>query len=267
MFNKTHILMFHKSHILRVAAIIITVLYANVPCAMAVRFTFFEAPSEKGSPNWFDPDNINTYNAWRAAIGETPDYGEDWDGNDWLGTPWVNNTLFDVQDVPTAVFVDGIMFSNVGTDSSRHARSDDNPGGTDAIDRFAWKGHESGESTIFFPNLVDYLGFYTFDTDKPVIYFLEYSDGVVESVDGKETDEDRYRFVGFVNNHPTEQIAKFWMVAERGSRYGIDELEWGRHDETPEPGTLWLAIAGLGLLVHRKRTVRISSATRLDWLS
>jgi hypothetical protein len=249
--------MINKSHTLRAAAIV-AVLYANVPSAMAISFTFFEAPSEEGSANWFDPDNLNTYNAWLVAIGETPDFGEDWDGNDWLGNPWGNDRIFDVQDIPTAVFVDGVTFSNVGADSDRHAKSDNAPGSTDAIDAFAWEGHESGESTIFFPNYVDYLGFYTFDTDRPVTYFLQFTNGAIESIGGKETDEDLYRFVGFVNNHPTEHIAKFWVVAESGSRYGIDELEWGRN-VVPEPGTVLLVGAGLvGLFVHRMRGRRSS---------
>jgi hypothetical protein len=243
------------THTLR-ATILLTFLSANVPSASALSFSFFEASSAKGSPNWFDADNINAYNAWLTAIGETPDYGEDWDGNDWLGNPWSNNRIFDAQDVPTAVFVDGVTFSNVGADSDRHAKSDDDPGSTDAIDRFAWMGHESGESTIFFPNYVDYLGFYTFDTDRPVTYFLRFSDGSVESIAGKETDEDLYRFVGFLNQHPTERIASFWIVAERGSRYGIDELEWGRTDQTPEPGALWLLGTGLGIALARRSRQR-----------
>jgi len=242
------------------AAAILTVLYGNVPCAMAISFTFFEAPSAKGSPNPFDPDNINTYNAWLVAVGETPDFGEDWDGNDWLGNPWVDNRLFDVLDIPTAVFVDDITFSNVGADIDRHhAKADDAPGSTDAIDLFAWMGDNSGESTIYFPNSVDYLGFYTFDTDNPVTYFLQFTNGLIESIGGKETDENHYRFVGFVNNHPTAHIARFWVIAARGSRYGIDELEWGRDGhKLPEPGTLWLVGAGLGLLVYRKRGQRSS---------
>lgn len=250
--------MFIKSHTLRVAAIV-AILSAPGSSAIATSFTFFEASSNTGSPNWFDADNINTYNAWRTAIGEIPDHGEDWDGQNWLGNPWVNNQLFDVQDIPTAVFVDGVTFSNVGADNGRHAKADDAPGSTPAIDSFAWEGHESGESTIFFPNFVDYLGFYTFDTDRPVTYYLQYSDGVVESIAGKETDEDRYRFVGFVNDHPTERIARFWMVAERGSRYGIDELEWGRTDAVPEPGTLHCMVAAtLGLLYSWKGRRRSS---------
>ncbi len=245
--------MFIRVNTLRVAAIV-TVICANVPCAMAVNFTFFEAPSLTGSPNWNDPDNLNTYNAWLLAIGEIPDSGEDWDGNDWLGNPWGNSRLFDAQDVPTAVFVNGITFSNVGVDSGREARSDNDPGSTDAIDLFAWRGHESGESTIFFPNYVDYLGFYTFDTDRPVTYNVQFSNGVIESIAGKETDENRYRFVGFVNNHPTEQIENFWVVAERGSSYGIDELEWGSTNGTaPEPGTLWIVGVGLALFFGRNR--------------
>ncbi len=248
--------MSNKTHTLRVAAIV-TVLLATVPCAMATNFTFFEAPSEKGSPNWDDPDNINTYNAWRLAIGEPPDFGEDWDGNDWLGNPWADNRIFDVQDEPAAVFVDGVTFSNVDADSDKHAKSDANPGSTLAIDLFAWMGDNSGASTIFFPNHVDYLGFYTFDTDNPVTYFLQFTNGVTESIGGKETDENRYRFVGFVNDHPSEHIAKFWVVAPGGSRYGIDDLEWGRKG-VPEPGSLWLVGAGLGLLVYRKRGQRSS---------
>jgi hypothetical protein len=243
------------------AASIISLLSAYVPSATATSFDFFEASSAKGSPNWFDPDNLNAYNAWRTAIGEVPDFGEDWDGSDWLGNPWADNRLFDVQDIPTAIFVDGVTFSNVGADSTRHAAADDAPGSTDAIDNFALRGDESGESTIFFPNYVDYLGFYTFDTDNPVTYFVQFSNGDLESIGGKETDEDRYRFVGFVNRHPTAQIASFWVEAERGSRYGIDELEWGR-TEPPrvlEPGTVWMFTAGVGLLLYRKRRPRAST--------
>ena len=249
--------MSNKSHTLRAAAIV-TVLLASVPCAMATNFTFFEAPSADGSPNWFDADNLNTYNAWRLAIGEIPDYGEDWDGNDWLGSPWVDNKIFDVQDEPAAVFVDGVTFSNVGADpADKHAKADANPGSTPAIDLFAWMGDDSGESTIFFPNHVDYLGFYTFDTDNAVTYYLQFTDGTLESIGGKKTEADHYRFVGFVNDHPTEHIAAFWILGPDSSRYGIDELEWGRKD-VPEPGSLWLVGAGLGLLVYRKRGQRSS---------
>lgn len=240
-----------ESSTLRVAAMA-AILSSIAPPAMATRFTFFEASSATGSPSWFDPNNIAAFNAWLAAIGETPDFGEDWDGNDWTGSSWANNQLFDVQDIATAVFVDGVTFSNVGADDGRHAKADDAPGSTDAIDRLGWEGHESGESTIFFRNLVDYLGFYTFDTDRPVTYYLEYSDGVVESIAGKETDEDRYRFVGFVNEHETERIAKFWVVADRGSRYGIDELEWGRHETAPEPGVVSLFFAAAAALLYRR---------------
>jgi len=237
------------------AAFIIVLLSACVPSATATSFDFFEASSAKGSSNWFAPDNLNAYNAWRAAIGEVPDFGEDWDGTDWLGNPWVDNRLFDVQDIATAIFVDGVTFSNVGSDANRHAAADDAPGSTDAIDRFAWRGDVSGLSTIFFPNHVDYLGFYTFDTDNPVDYFVQFSNGDIESIGGKETDEDRYRFVGFVNRHPTAQIAAFWVAADNASRYGIDELQWGRTPPpgAPEPATVWMFTAGVGLLLYRKR--------------
>jgi hypothetical protein len=231
------------------------ILSAAIPSAMAANIDFFEASSAKGTAPWNSADNLAAYTLWRNAIVETPDYGEDWDGNDWQGNPWVEDKVFDIADEPTAIFVDGVTFSNVGADANREAQAEDNPGSTDAIDKFAWQGHESGASTIYFANLADYLGFYIFDSDKEVSYHVKFSNGDEEAIAGKETDEDLYRFVGFVNTHPTARIEKFWIVADDGSRYGIDELEWGRFDKpVPEPGTLLLLSLGTVLLLAgRKR--------------
>src|SRR3990172_5291272 len=115
-----------KSHALR-AAVMIAILSANGPWAFATRVTFFEAPSPNGS-DAFSMENVNTYNAWRLAIGETPDFGEDWDGNNWLGNPWQHGQVFDIQNVPTAIFVDGVRFANVAADSDKRAHAHTNPG-------------------------------------------------------------------------------------------------------------------------------------------
>ena len=62
-----------------------------------------------------------------------------------------------------------------------------------------------------------------------------------------------YRFIRFVNTHSTAQINRFWATNE-GSRYDIDEIEWGRGNgvQVPEPGTLWLLFAGAALILIQR---------------
>lgn len=193
-----------------------------------LNFTFFEAPQQGGYNPWNHSANTAKHNAWLAAIGEAPDYREDWEGNNWS-----NGKMFDSQLTPIT-FGGGAKFSNLGPDGSSRAyasnNANDNLGGTQPIGNLAWRGHETNTSTINFgSNLADYLGFYIFDTDHPstkVTYNIEFSDGTRESIVGKNAYQNHYLFVGFVNTHSTAAFKKFWITSYKTSRYGIDELEW-----------------------------------------
>jgi hypothetical protein len=267
--------------LLRNAAIGV-ILFAAYPCAMAVDFEFFESPSDDGLTPWNHPLNIATYDAWRARVidlyGPTPSwFGEDWDGLAPWGDPWEDDDIFDIQDVPGAVFIDGVTFSNdlpeVPGRADRNAEAENTPGSSPAIDSFAWQAEDTdGQALIdFSTNLTDFLGFFIFDAgaddDDPITYNVQFSDDVgVQQVIGKETKGQfteggvlmgHYRFVGFVNTHPTAHIERFWVVAEDASRYGIDELEWGRPGiEVPAPATLWLLSVGVGFLLLGRRRFR-----------
>lgn len=212
----------------------------------------YEAPAPDGYTPWNNPGNIATYNAWLAAIGETPDFREDWDGLDWTGNPWVDNKLFDIQNVPGAIFTDGVTFGNIGSDSDRRARSQDSIGSTDAIDLYGWRADMTGVSTInFSTNKADYLGFYIFDTDHgpgtDIFYTITFSDNTTFSYNALATEEDRWRFIGFVNRNPNAFFSKFEITAPTASQYGIDELEWGREPVIPEPATV--VLFGVGGIV------------------
>jgi len=211
----------------------------------------FETPGTKGYKPWNAPQNIAMYNAWLAAIQETPDFREDWDGLNWKGKPWEDGKLFDIQDVPTAIFQDGVTFGNIGSASDKRAIAEDNIGSTDAIDKFGWRAHESGVATADFSKNggVDYLSFYIFDTDHDpeVLYRLVFSDNTTFDYDGLPTDEGYYRFVGFVNQAPSlRKITQLKVYANDATRYGIDEFEWGRLPPStiPEPATMSLFMLG-----------------------
>lgn len=226
----------------------------------AVLVDVFEPTNPPGYPTWNHPGNLAVYNVWRAAITETPDFREDWDGLDWKGEPWVDEELFDIQNVPTALFKEGVTFGNIGASSNKRAIANDNIGGTDAIDLYGWQAHESGLATVnFVTKKADYIGFYIFDTDHDtdMLYTLTFADGSQFNYQGLATDEDRYRFIGFVNRHPSLKFSKLGISAEDGSRYGLDELEWGRMPVAPEPTSLLLwGSAFLGIIGVRWRKVR-----------
>lgn len=221
----------------------------------------FEAPGADGYIPWNHATNIATYNDWLAAVGETPDFKEDWDNKDWQGNSWTDGQLFDIQDVPTAVFADGVSFGNIGAQADRHAIAEDSIGSTDAIDLYGWRAHESGPATVFFNSVLgaDYLGFYIFDTDHgaTVDYKITFSDSSVFLYSALATEEEHYRFVGFVNRHATAKFTKFEVFADDATRYGIDELEWGRINGgqvIPEPATLILISLGLLALPFRRKS-------------
>jgi len=225
--------------------------------AESALLTVYES-EQSGNPN--SAGIVATYNAWLAAIGETPDFGEDWDGLDPWGDPWVDEKIFDFQSDPTAIFADGVTFKNVGAaDADKIAQTDDDPGSTDAIGAFAWDGHEDYVSRMIFPNGADYVGFFIFDTDhgSDATYTVRFSDNQVFTYDGAGTDQDKYRFIGLVNNNPSGSISRLDIDAPKGSHYGIDEVQWGRRDpgQVPEPASILLTSMGLlGLAGFRKRT-------------
>jgi len=227
--------------------------------SFAVLVDVFEAPAANGYSTWNNPANLAVYNAWLAVIGETPDFREDWDGKDWKGDNWVDEQLFDIQNVPTAIFKDGVTFGNIGAKSNKRAKANNSIGSTDAIDLYGWQAHESGLATVnLSTNQADYIGFYIFDTDHntDVLYTLKFSDGSVFNYDGLATDEDHYRFVGFVNKTPSLKFVKLEITAEDASRYGIDELQWGRRSVVPEPTSMLLLGSGLvGVLRMRRKKI------------
>ena len=129
----------------------------------------------------------------------------------------------------------------------------------EARDAFDDDDDEIPEATIDFSvNKTDFLGFYIFDASKQGTYNLQYTDGTIFSfiaakTDNQDDDEGFYRFIGFINTHSTAQINRFW-VTNGGSRYGIDEIEWGRgKHEVPEPGVLWLLSIGGAIILTRRR--------------
>ncbi len=231
-------------------------------------------------------DVSDTYDAWVKSVlshhGVAPGsfFGEDFDGPGWS-----QNLVFDSQEATSGVpiIVDGVTMSNDLPDvlagfpnnlplnpgrAEKPAKADHSPGSSPAIDKFAWEarddfGPDTGkvpEATIdFSKNKTDFLGFYIFDASKTGTYNLQYTDGTIFSLTAKETDNQNsdndgfYRFIGFVNTHPTAQINRFWAT-NAGSRYGIDEIEWGRGNgfEVPEPGTMALLAAGLVMALSRK---------------
>jgi hypothetical protein len=223
-------------------------------------------------------DLENAYDAWVASVfahhGALPGsfFGEDFDGPGWQ-----HDMVFDSQEPPDSppapTIADGVTISNdLPGDSLRAekpAKTDRTPGSSPAIDRLAWEARDEfdpdnsdePEATIDFGNDTDFLSFYIFDASRTGTFSLLYTDGTIFTLENKPTSNQNsdndgfYRFIGFVNLHPTEQIERFW-VKNAGSRYGIDEIEWGRGNgtEVPEPTTLLLlglGIAGLGFA--RKR--------------
>ena len=242
------------------------------PESAAVLVDVFEAPGAGGYTPWNHPVNVATRNAWLAAIGETPDFCEDWDGLDWQGNPWTDGKIFDIQNVPTAIFTDGITFGNIGAQSDRRARAENSIGGTDAIDLYGWLAHESGIATVdLSENGADYISFFIFDTDHnpEVVYKLTFSDGTMFSYPALPTNEDRYRFVGFVNRHPSAFFTKLEVSANDATRYGIDEFKWGRGPrETtspiPEPSTLFLFLLGGAGWIGRRTLPRFCSREKFS---
>lgn len=209
----------------------------------ALNFRFFESPQEGGYATWNHSANVSTRNTWLAAAGETPDYYEDFEGTDWRGRPWQNGRVFDSQ-LTSAVFEGGARFSNVGPDKSSRAYASNGAscalGCARPIGSLSWRGHETNTSTMSFgSNPVDYLGFYIFDTDHPpvtrVTYNIQFTDGTVESIRGSNAYNNRYLFVGFLNTHASASIAKFWIGSHVTSRYGIDNIGWGKIDPKPTP--------------------------------
>ena len=228
-------------------------------------------------------------NAWLTSIsnnhGVLPGsfFGEDFDS-----PGWTHNQVFDSQQPPSGapVIADGVTISNDLPDAlagqipslitgraEAPAKADSEPGSAPAIDRLAWEAYDdfspdqSGkipEATIDFSvNYTDFLGFYIFDASDDGTFNLQYTDGTIFSFLARETDNQSgsngyYRFIGFVNLHPTAQIERFWAT-NSGSRYGIDEIEWGRGKEppppppVPEPATLWLLCAGAVIALCRRR--------------
>ena len=242
-----------------------------------------------GVDKFIGTDLEATYLAWVASVsahhGVLPGsfFGEDFDASGWT-----HNQKFDSQDPPSGTpptIADGVTISNDLPDAlagapdnlpltpgraEEPAKADESPGSSPAIDRLAWEARdefdpdngEEPEATIDFSvNNTDFLGFYIFDASKTGTFNLQYTDNTIFTLENKPTsnqnsDKDGfYRFVGFINTHPSEQIKRFW-VTNAGSRYGIDEIEWGRGDmEVPEPGTVLLLGLGLAALrfVRRRR--------------
>ena len=215
-------------------------------------------------------------NAWLASVlaihGVLPGsfFGEDFDA-----VGWSHNQVFDSQEPPSGApaFADGVTMSNDLPDvpgrAEEPAKADEEPGSSPAIDRLAWEARdefdpdtgEEPEATIDFSvNYTDFLSFYIFDASRTGLFYLEYTDGTVFSFENKPTanqnddDEGFYRFIGFVNTHESERIERFW-VTNAGSRYGIDEIEWGRgrRVEASEPVTFWLAAIGLAIVLCGRR--------------
>ncbi len=226
----------------------------------AVPVDVYEGP-DPGYKPWNHPANVAAYNAWRAAIVEMPDFREDWEGNDELGAAWVDNRVFDVLFVDTTgVFPDAVSFSN-GPATSKKAQTDTDPGSTDALDTLAWDAHEDDTARMNLPNGADYIGFYIFDIDHgtDVFYKLEFTDNSVFTYEGltQPDNEGYYRFVGFVNTHPTAQFKRLGILASGGSHYGVDNIEWGRRDShsVPEPTTLLLLGSGVLTLFASRRHI------------
>lgn len=209
----------------------------------------------------------------------------DFFGEDFDGPGWTHNQEFDSQEPPSGApaIVDGVTISNDLPDglagppdnlplvpgrAEEPAKADHSPGSSPAIDRLAWEARdefsddddEIPEATIDFSvNKTDFLGFYIFDASKEGTYNLQYTDGTIFSLAAAKTNNQNndgdgfYRFIGVVNTHPTAQINRFW-VTNGGSRYGIDEIEWGRgNGDVPVPGTLWLLSGGAALILARSR--------------
>jgi hypothetical protein len=235
----------------------------------------------------FNGTDLETaYDAWVTSVftrhGILPG---DFFSEDFDGPGWTHNQVFDSQEAPggAPVIADGVTISNdlpdalagppdslplVAGRAEEPAKADHSPGSAPAIDRLAWEARDEfdddvdgiPEATIdFSANKTDFLGFYVFDASKQGTFNLQYTDGTIFSFIAAKTENQNgagdgfYRFIGFINTHPTAQINRFW-VTNGGSRYGIDEIEWGRGGhEVPEPGALWLLSVGGAILLTRRR--------------
>ena len=219
--------------------------------ALAVTFGAASAEAATVYTDNSATENAALFAAWSSAIGESPDFTQDFE------TGYTDGQAMNGADIGGGATIEGVTATTAIESGAGSI------GGSNPIGGFALEAFESNDQYLInFASPMDYISLYYIDLTGMSLTVTTANGPAGYQVDTTAASGDSAEFWGYVAGSGDEAITSLLFSNVGGSAgWAVDNLAWGTFgngeggpNEIPLPASLPLLLVGVGAVWGLRRT-------------